>query len=290
MNGVDILEAGVDYLTLHTPEWGDYRQCSMDQLVDEYKRVNLSPVALKVSNRLGYTGIGDDHFFIGEREDGYYREIKSAYADYLYIQTVIPSDKPSRIDVQVTIRIENDIAEQIDIHKGEAEVANMPLPDKRKRLLSGYDDSKGGKSLYICSRSSDQYAIIYNKEARSGEETYQHCLRYEVRLKNEYAHAIASSLICRPSERHRRCACIVKDWLKERGVIVPFGLRGYEWTPPKPALPQTNVDSTMRWLRDQVAPAIVKLEKHVDRSAILSALGIVSRETDFIGPHEEKRN
>lgn len=269
-----IVEAGIDYLTLHTPEWGEYRPLQIDTLMQAYIALHETPIQLQYMRTKGYEGYGDDYFFVGSREDGYLREIKSSAADYLYAMVVIESDNPSRIDAQVTIRYESEPVAKIDAHAQEAEVFNSSLHEKKQRVLQNVSDSKQGRSLYIGSRDSDVFGRIYHKWAKSREEKYIGCVRYEIQFKDGYADAITRTM---PMERYQRAiyiAQLVRRWFLDRGVIVPIDTRGGNTRVPRPELPKTNVDSTMAWLKTQVNPAVKRLLQSVPKQHILIALGL----------------
>lgn len=281
-----VIEAGVDYFRLHTAMWSTERAASPTQIQSKYLTWLERPHVLQFKRLLGYDGIGDDYFFLGQREDGWLRSYAGGCADVLFEETYIPGDNPSRIDLQVTIRNDLEPLEIIQTHELEANQANDLLPSSRQRTISRHSDNKGGMTLYIGSRHSDSFGRIYHKYAKTKEERYKGCVRYEIELSGRYAAMYAEIAHTAGDQRARRVTTLVKEWFAMRGVVAPIPQLRENWRPVKMAPPVTSVDTTMAWLRSQVRPSLARLLQTVSREHILIALGLadepdphVTRET-----------
>lgn len=269
-----LIEAGIDYLSLHTPMWSEGRPATIEEVISAYQSFtgNFTPLAYK--QLLGYAGYGDDHLFIGQREDGYIRRISGAASDALFPQVFAFGDRPSRIDVQATIRLTTDVNEAIQTHKAEATVANLALSASRQRLIQEYSDSRGGMTLYIGSRNSDMFGRIYNKYAKSKEGFYENTIRYEVQAQNEHAHVWAAALHLAGARRHRTCVSYVREWFSERGVATYITQPADRHVPPPIQRTQPTTQRTLDWLQKQVRPAVLRLLTEVDRSEVVRILGL----------------
>lgn len=269
-----IIEAGLDYISLHTPTWSSERPATIQEVLDAYSAFAAIGAPLPYKTLLGYAGYGDDHTFIGQRDDGYIRRISGAASDALFPQIYQYGDNPSRIDVQVTVRATGETNDAIRIHKDEAEAANLALPSSRRRLISEYSDNKGGMTVYVGSRNSTMFARIYNKYAQTQDERYLNCIRYEIELHNEAAHVWAAALHLSGERRHRTCVSYVKEWLIARGVASLIAQPKDRVIPPPIVAARPDRETTMRWLSKQVNPAVKRLLQEVPLESILAALGL----------------
>lgn len=270
-----IVEAGIDYLSLHTNDWDNNTRITISEVIDAYKAFIGDEISLKVKSLLGYDGIGDDYFFVGQREDGYIRRIASSAADALYPQIFYSGDKPSRLDVQVTVRLDEDINTVIQTHKAEATASNLMLSKARQRSIEERNDNKGGMTIYIGSRHSEQFGRIYNKHAQKPEEHYANTIRYEVELHGDNAAVWAESLLLSAGRRHRNCVSYVKEWFEARGVATLIAQPTNRQIPPPIHRPPPTTLRTLQWLTKQVRPAVQRLLMEVDRALVLEALGVL---------------
>jgi hypothetical protein len=269
-----LIEAGIDYLSLHTPMWSAERTSTIEEVIGAYQAFsgNFSPLAYK--QLLGYAGYGDDHLFIGQREDGYIRRISGAASDHLFPLVFAFGDRPSRIDVQATVRLSIDVNEAIQTHKAEAAVANLALPESRQRLISEHSDSRGGMTVYIGSRNSDIFGRMYNKYAKTKEGFYENSIRYEVEAHNEHAHVWAAALYLAGPRRHRTCVSYVRDWFEGKGIATHITQPATRQVPPPIHRTAPTVQRTLDWLQKQVRPAVLRLLTEVDRNEVVRILGL----------------
>lgn len=270
-----VKECGIDYLTLHIPEWDNSERGTIAELIKEYEQAVGAVEPLRERGLLGYQGVGDDHAFFGQRDDGYMVRLSSGIADMFFERVCLPGDKPSRIDVQVTIGEYYDPVEAIQLFEQTALIAAEQLPSQRIRNITTFRDNKDGYTLYIGSRSSEAFARIYNKYAQSGESQYVGCVRFEVELHREAATNVASQLLRYPGMRVDWAVQYIGNFLWSRGVELPIKSVPYDWVPEtKPVqLPKDAI--TLKWLEAQVAPACHRLLKYHSLTTILEALKLL---------------
>jgi len=269
-----VIESGIDYLTLHTAMWSELRPMTPGELMAAYLGYIGTSAPLAYMSTLGYEGYGDSHFFVGEREDGWLRRIAGAPAHHLFEYSFVTQDRPSRIDLQVTLVNTLPAVEIIQAHREEALIANMELPAPRRRLIQLIEDNKGGMTVYVGSRHSDAFGRIYSKHAKTPEARYEGAVRYEIQLGGDHARVYAEMLSRAGDGRERAIAHYVREWFLARGLVIPMPNLRDNWRPLDLLPPKSTEATTMEWLRVQVRPAIARLLRSVPTERILSAIGL----------------
>lgn len=269
-----VIESGIDYLTLHTAMWSELRPMTPSELIAAYLGYMGTSAPLAYMSTLGYEGYGDNHFFVGEREDGWLRRIAGAASHHLFDYAFVTQDRPSRIDLQVTLVNAMEANELIEEHRLEALAANMELPKSRQRLVQQISDNRGGMTVYVGSRHSDAFGRIYNKFAKTPDERYRKAVRYEMQLQGDHARVYAEMLSRAGSGKERAIAHYVREWFLGRGVVIPMPQLRDNWRPLDLMPPKSTEATTMEWLRTQVQPAIKRLWRTVPEDVILDALGL----------------
>lgn len=277
----NIVEAGVDYFRLHTAMWSEQRDKTPTEVQSMYLEWLEVPHLLSFKRMQGYDGIGDEYFFIGQREDGWLRSFAGGCADVLFDATYMQGDNPARIDLQVTVKCNISPLEVIQTHKSEANTANHLLPSTRQRSLSEHSDNKGGMTFYIGSRYSEAFGRIYHKYAKSKEERYKECVRYEIQLSGRYAAAYAEIVSNAVLSRQANIVRLVREWFQSRGILPLIPLIRDNWVSPVIPRPKTSEDTTMIWLKQQVRPAIARLLQTVPKHHILDAVGLAEPDTSI---------
>jgi len=148
----------------------------------------------------------------------------------------------------------------------------------RKLRLIDYatlmEDLRGGATCYVGTRTSEQFARIYNKDAESGDKAYERVWRYEVQLKNKYASKLSEQIAGKTYTASSHALVFVKQWLSHRGVSTPWQADAELLPLPKVNVSDTQTDAKLDWLRKQVRPSLRVLLKYGLRDAILEALGL----------------
>jgi hypothetical protein len=268
------VEAGIDWLTLTLrPDATGYTQWRGHCL----ERLQLWVGAgnlLKSTSRLGYEGLSCGGAFVGEREDGSIAIYTGGLAAHAYVETYHPGVRCSRLDAEVTIRLSDDDPTYGQHRYSEAIRANDLLPEKRQRKLREYKTHKGGATYYIGSRSSPEYGRIYDKMRESKEDHYINCWRYEVECHNECSTKLYHYLHVVDIPLPGVIKSFVARWYTRRGVLCPFWLEGCPDALWPKVTDKSDASRRLKWLREQVAPAIRTLRLVSNDATIAEALGI----------------
>lgn len=272
-----VIEAGIDYLTLHTPMWSELRPMTPDELISAYLVYISSFGGLQYQTVMGYEGNGDNFFFVGVREDGWLRRIAGSAAHVLFDSTFVTGDRPSRLDIQITVRLDGSVNEVIEAHRIEAQIASELLPKGRQRKIEQHSDNRGGMTVYVGSRHSDAFGRIYNKYAKTPEDRYNSAVRYEIELHGDSARVYAEMLAQAGERRERAILHYVLDWYRARGVVIQVSPTSRDWQPLALQPNRPTEETTLIWFKKQVRPAIERLLRSYPRSRILSELGLLDQ-------------
>lgn len=134
-----------------------------------------------------------------------------------------------------------------------------------------------GGTLYVGNRGSDCFGRVYDKGAELG--TIPPCLfwRWEVEYKRQAAQTMA--LGCWGEDdgraRQRYIGREVAAWFTKREVPLPNWLGDQLGYPVLRYSTRVRSDqTTLKWLRDQVRPAVRRLHEHGHEDQIKKSLGI----------------
>lgn len=271
----ELIAAGIDYLTCtmensnpNVVQW--YRTCeiSLQEVADNGN-------AIKMAKRLGYDGFSCGGSFIGSRERDTICSIAGADAKHAFAHIYHRGVHFSRIDVQCSYKYDvmsDNIAQQV---LDQVIKDNAKIGEARQRDATIIQSLRSGATCYVGSRNSEQFARVYNKEKQSKEEAYKGVWRYEVQLKNDLAQQTADNFIKNDYNQETYAATFVRHWLRHRGIRVPWKAEAELIPLPKIAVKDSDVERKLKWLREQVRPAIAPLLKYGLVDAILDALGLI---------------
>src|SRR5882672_300149 len=259
-----IVSAGIDYISA-TMAYGE--NGAIERLSDNGDPINHT-------KRNGYTGFAVGGSFIGEGLQGYFCNISGERAQDGFSVVSKYSPHYSRFDVQCTVRKPATGRFTAGIARSAVAVSNTKLGKQSQRNATLIEDLRGGATCYVCSKKSEQFARIYNKDVESGEERYKDCWRYEVQLKNNLATQAAGLFKTSEYTQPEQSASFVRQWLKKRGVAVPWTAAAELHALPSEVNNPSDVDNRLRWLREQVQPSLRRLIKLGLRDSILEALGL----------------
>jgi len=269
-----IVSAGIDYITATMPhtnpdvlKW--YNSCV--KYIETIARDGNETVSTR---RQGYEGIAVGGSFAGVRDDGYMVNISGERAQAGFDIVYRHSPHVSRLDVQCTFASSAGDPHIASAAQLAVEKANTKLSSAAQRDATLIQSLSGGATCYVCSKKSEQFARIYNKEAESEEERYKNAWRYEVQLKNKIATYAATQFRLSEYAQPNHAAVFVRQWLRKRGVSVPWSAEAELYALPSETNTPSDVETRMRWLREQVRPAIRRLLKLGLRDSILEALGL----------------
>ena len=165
----------------------------------------------------------------------------------------------SRLDLQVTYWYESDapwVAEGVADLATEARHKTGTRPYKVK-FIDGRGD---GDTTYLGSRGKDtKYLRVYDKwrEAR-GEGVWRYAWRWEVELTDGHAKYALSTLEDWGQSEHS-VASLVAGYFAEKGVTIPDTSTTVLLPIGKAPRPATDTERRLRWLSEQVRPAIDKI-------------------------------
>lgn len=125
----------------------------------------------------------------------------------------------SRIDLATTIKPSTDPG---PLARDGYTAATRHSADRGShRGCSIVEDSKGGTTLYIGSRASENFGRLYDKGRQSGKPEFAGAWRYEVEYKGKQALAKGRSLLAAPREPEAVTGDVHR-WFSTRGVAPRF--------------------------------------------------------------------
>lgn len=269
-----IVDAGIDYLSMtmraDNPNVQQWRLSANNYL----QEIAVHNDELNSTRRLGYEGYSFGGSFVGERERDTFCVFSGERAKRAYTLLYRHDVHVSRIDVQVSYRYAVPTANVAQRARDEVKKDNTRLSSARQRNATLMEDLRGGGTCYIGTRTSEQFARIYNKEAESQDANYKGVWRFEVQLKNRYAEKVCEQVATNTYTPEVHAAVFVRQWLRHRGVSTPWKAVAELLPLPRDNPTLTASEARLRWLRDQVRPAIRQLLKYGLRDDIIEALGL----------------
>lgn len=216
---------------------------------------------------MGYEGYSVGGLSWGRRDDGDILRISGGTAERLFDKYAHYQGNCSRLDVALTLRWptpEYHVASQ-----AYSRLVGQSDATKR-RLYSLITNSRGGETLYVGSRASDQFGRLYDKDAEQGLQRISCRWRYEVEFKSDRAAKVLELL--QPSrERGKMYLGIVRGFFEPRGVKLP-PLADEQEIRVEVLAPPRQVDTQLKWLREQVSPVVGRLRRLGMEASVIEAL------------------
>lgn len=271
---VELIRGGIDWFTgtyagdgLAQRLWVERGLWVLDRIAEQGYDINTRTMQ-------GYYGASAGNCFVGTRDDGSMIQLTGNHANDWFEYVYNSNIRVPRIDVQMTVKyttMPNDIARR---GYGSATDSNASLPVSRRRKLVLITGSDGGDTLYLGAPSSDQRGRIYNKEVQSEDSAYTRCWRYEVVYRNDLGTQLAASCPIEQGARAKWASDVAQQWFGARGVV-SGGYSGVNAVilPIARTLP-TDVERSLRWLEEQVAPTIKRLTEAGYGETIRTRLGM----------------
>jgi hypothetical protein len=270
----DIVDAGIDYISLtmrnDNPNVQQWLLAANSYLVE----IAVHKDEIKHSKRLGYEGLSFGGSFVGQRERDTIAVFSGERAKRAYSLLYRRDCHCSRLDVQTSFRYGVSTSNVAETVRNQVSRDNAKLSSARQRNATLMEDLRGGATCYVGTRTSEQFARIYNKEAESGDSNYKNVWRFEVQFKNRYAEKVCEQFATGTYDADKYAAVLVKQWLKHRGVSTPWTAEAELLPLPKETALPSQSEARLRWLRDQVRPAIRQLLKYGLKDDIIDALGL----------------
>lgn len=270
----EIVEAGIDYLTMTLQVTANGYESWAASARDAVGLLAQHGNVPKVGSWRGFDGVWCGGAFVGERDAEGILMVPGAWASRLWGPTYHDRAHYSRLDLQVTVKYPDFDKTLSKKCYQWANALNEDRPLRQRRKLKLIEDSDGGSTLYIGSRSSEHFCRLYNKMAASDDERYQDCWRFEVELHNDSATAASRYLYEGSRSQPRAVSSTVWHYFTERGILAPWPRESEENAVLPRSAPRSDIERKLGWLAEQVSPTVRLLLERIDASIVLGALGI----------------
>lgn len=179
--------------------------------------------------------------------------------------------RATRVDLAVTVlhqQVQRSIAEMM-----------IDLPAKVHQYSAVIPMNAEGGTLYIGARSSEAFGRLYDKGAQlKGDVPLRRLWRYEVEYKRHLAEQAADDIWYKhltPEQMRRYVLTNVERFFHEHAVPTPFTVLDVD----KQSLVRyaTRIEDnqkTIKWLTEQVQPALLKLIAKGKYAELCNALGV----------------
>lgn len=250
----------VDWLTLTT-----YDRTVFNSLVEQaesYIDYNTS-VSQK---RMQYAGTGGQGFFFGkgkQRGDDHYMFVLSGIQAAVLAPALATSmfarlANCTRIDIQLTLPAREDARKTGDLGHAirKSLMEGVGRVGKRPSVTIWDNESDAGDTIYIGSRSSDKFVRIYDKFGDGIK-----FMRYEGEFKRNVADRIWSEFVTSEAALSNWITSTIINPIRELPEfeemieIMESKRTSDVWIEVEPR----DNERTLRWLRQQVTPAAVRL-------------------------------
>lgn len=218
---------------------------------------------------MGYEGMSVGGLSWGHREDTDILRASGGTAERMFSRFAHYQGGCSRIDVALTVDWPKPV---LHIASEAYRKCLEGRGEGARRTYSLIVNSKGGETLYVGARASDQFGRVYDKAAEQGKVKIGTSWRYEVEFKAERA-AKVLELLRSVSDRSRLYLGVVQGYFKARGVDVP-PLADESLVTIDLVAPVRTVDTQLAWLRTQVRPVVARLQRLGLEAAVCEALHI----------------
>ncbi len=264
--------SSVDYYTATTPK--DAPGLHWLAIFNTHKNLCLADgFKLKAGNRHGYDCHSINGMTWGYSEVYGYLLQASSHNAQLSWQAVLPSArKVSRIDLAYTFRIPGITRLVRDLY-AQARKANP------KANYTHITKNRGGDTLYVGARASEQFGRFYDKSATDpeiGEDFY----RLEVEFKGKRSLVVAERMMnsmVLGNFDYRYVRDTVIKWFHVRGISL--GLEyGDKIIPATVEVEITSDAKKAKWLKTSVSPSLVELTGRGKLELVSKALGLTKHE------------
>lgn len=271
---IDSLDVDVDWLTVTTDTWPTTQP--LRALADLYLYGENNPKPWRLLQYCGRTyhdPKGRGGVAYGERAGGNEAILQAwgALSSTIGRKLSTALIKPTRCDLQVTV-----------LHStAQPAVREMleTLPSQEHTYSAIVPMNNTGGTLYIGHRSSDRFGRLYDKGAQLGLDVPARTLwRYEVEYKRQMAAQVVAGLWGDSVSSGEKRAFImqnVETFFREHGVPVPFSAGSDHYhSVVRYGTRQQDSLRTLKWLSQQVKPAVFRLALDGKADAVAEALGL----------------
>lgn len=256
--GAQLIDAGVDWLTITAKDDGPCQE-----LIEAGERLlgiaQDSGSVIKPGKELGFRGYGASWCYVGTKMGLVYLRVSGSAAHHHAPAVFMDGVKVTRIDLQATCKmpdIDGKYAHEL-VSRWRADRNGSA---RRNQCASKLIDSgSDGNSAYLGKRTSAFFGRVYDKARENPGEYPLGTWRIEAESKRRLATPIAQTLAA-AGWRRETVIGLLKSQFRKRGVdiMLPSSL-----DVPEPIVPrrESDVDKKLAWLRNTVAPVLVKLHE-----------------------------
>lgn len=262
------IAASCDWLTLTFKEGYVRKYVSEDahELLAKYTREGAEG---ETWAWMGFEGWSIAGVSWGTREDCDILRLSGGMAELLFSRFCHHPCNCSRLDVALTVSFGKPIHHVASLSYQAIELMAEPTIQRVNSLIV---NTRGGETLYIGSRSSDQFGRVYDKGVESGRKEMGLEWRYEVEFKSERAGQVLKRLTS-TKDRPTLYVALVATFFEKRGVGMPSIQRGMDIEVPLPVVAVSD-DRAVAWLAKQVRPTVHRLLQKGKGPEVLIALGL----------------
>ena len=262
-----IIDAGIDWMTITTKDTKRFEEWTeaFALVASEEKARGHKWGSAHI---LGYKGESCGHAFLGKRTDGAMVRLTSSAAQ-TYGHLFSPEAcHVTRIDLQVTVQF--DYPAQNFLKRAYDHARVQPVKNGRPPVYSLLENSLGGSTIYVGSRSSMRYGRIYDKGEESGTELPGRMFRWELEIKDQLADQ-AVQMLAYSANPERQLLALVGSFFDERALPVTWSIPRDE---ERFSLPRILPDDagSLKWLNGPVATVVARLATSVGWAPVLRSI------------------
>lgn len=263
-----VISAGVDWLTA-TRKHGVDAQPFLDvgkRILDEERAAggDVKPATLR--DYVGHRGRG---FYVGSRPSDDIIQLSGPRCPPLAKEVTQASSNVSRLDVQVSVWTHG---EQPTIGRDQFEhLRSLPPSRGRPRKYSLIQSHPQGETLYVGTRTSDQFGRVYDWTSAHEMGDAATVWRFEVEFKRFLARGWANTFVSTSSPENL-ARNIVHSWFLDRSLHLA-------WSPGDSApdaqrpLQETSRDP-LAWIETSVSKTVARLITQHGLHRVVIALGL----------------
>lgn len=267
-----MLDSGIDFLTA-TVKRDEPRYTSVvASWFDILREARAESGLVEDAGLMGYVGLLASSVFVGHRWDSSIVRITGGDADRYFTLWAQATGKPTRIDLQITLRCGQEWRDVLHSVAAGAEAANEKLPPKRQRKLKTVNDNSQGHTYYIGARTSKTFGRVYHKWAKDRDRYEYGDLRFEVEVHGDEAVLLYEAMTTSDVTWYAYARGYVFDWFERRGVRVPCDepdIIDSRFTDVLEANPLTD---KLSWLYNQVGPTARLLSEQGHTAEVMRVL------------------
>lgn len=255
--------ASVDYLTVTTMN-NKASAKLMSSLFSTLTPQFIAEAPKKRWHFMGYEGYSIEGVRYGINLDRAIVMLSGQNASALW-QKVAPSrTRCTRIDLAVTVTLP-----EVDTSIAALAYEKVLVDGLRRGTL--ISNSRGGSTLYVGSRSSEQYGRLYDKSSEQGGKAGKEW-RYEVECKKPKSESVLVGLLD-AGHPSTWITSYVWQWFWSRG-IEPLFSTAIKMNAIENIARVTSTESTLAWLSTSVRPSVQRLMQAGKEEQVYVALGL----------------